>query len=63
MAGEDKKFVWANARIEGDQVIVSHPNISKPVAVRYGWSSNPPVNLYNKANLPASPFRTDSDAN
>lgn len=59
IAGEDHKFVWANARIEGDTVIVSSPKISKPVAVRYGWADNPIANLYNKAGLPASPFRTD----
>jgi sialate O-acetylesterase len=59
IAGEDHKFVWADARIERDTVIVSSPKISKPVAVRYGWADNPIVNLYNKAGLPASPFRTD----
>ena len=59
LAGEDRKFVWADARIEGDTVIVSSPKILKPVAVRYGWADNPIVNLYNKAGLPASPFRTD----
>ncbi|MBC7874737.1 MAG: sialate O-acetylesterase [Ferruginibacter sp.] len=60
IAGEDKKFVWANAKIEGNTVIVSSPDITNPVAVRYGWGSNPPTSLYNKENLPASPFRTDS---
>ena len=59
LAGEDRHFVWADARIEGDTVIVSSPKISKPVAVRYGWADNPIANLYNKAGLPASPFRTD----
>jgi sialate O-acetylesterase len=59
VAGEDHRFVWADARIEGDTVIVSSPKISKPVAVRYGWADNPTANLYNKAGLPASPFRTD----
>jgi sialate O-acetylesterase len=59
IAGEDHKFVWADARIERDTVIVSSPKISKPVAVRYGWADNPIANLYNKAGLPASPFRTD----
>jgi sialate O-acetylesterase len=59
LAGEDHKFVWADARIEGETVIVSSPKISKPVAVRYGWADNPIANLYNKAGLPASPFRTD----
>jgi len=59
IAGEDRHFVWADARIDGDTVIVSSPKISKPVAVRYGWADNPIANLYNKAGLPASPFRTD----
>ena len=59
IAGEDRNFVWADARIEGDTVIVSSPMVSKPVAVRYGWADNPIANLYNKAGLPASPFRTD----
>ncbi|HEV8169585.1 MAG TPA: sialate O-acetylesterase [Pyrinomonadaceae bacterium] len=59
IAGDDHKFIWADARIEGDTVIVSSPKITKPVAVRYGWADNPIANLYNKAGLPASPFRTD----
>ena len=59
IAGEDRRFVWAEARIEGDTVIVSSAKVSKPVAVRYGWADNPIANLYNKAGLPASPFRTD----
>jgi sialate O-acetylesterase len=59
LAGEDRHFVWADARIEGDTVIVSSAKISKPVAVRYGWADNPIGNLYNGAGFPASPFRTD----
>jgi sialate O-acetylesterase len=59
VAGEDKKFVWADAKIDGDGVIVRSEKVSKPVAVRYGWADNPDCNLYNKAGLPASPFRTD----
>ena len=59
IAGSDKKFVWAEARIEGDKVIVSSPKVKSPVAVRYAWADNPECNLYNKADLPASPFRTD----
>jgi len=59
IAGEDRRFVWADARIDGDTVIVSNPKVVKPVAVRYGWADNPIANLYNKAGLPASPFRTD----
>jgi len=59
-AGDDKKFVWANARIDGNTVLVSGSNISHPVAVRYGWGNNPPTSLYNGANLPAPPFKTDN---
>ena len=59
IAGEDRKFVWADARIDGDTVVVSSPKVLKPVAVRYAWADNPIANLYNRAGLPASPFRTD----
>ena len=59
IAGEDKKFVFAEARIEGESIVVSSPQVPKPVAVRYGWADNPKVNLFNKEGLPASPFRTD----
>lgn len=59
IAGNDKQFYWADARIENNKVIVSSEKVSNPVAVRYGWANNPEVNLYNKDNLPASPFRTD----
>jgi sialate O-acetylesterase len=59
IAGADRKFVWASAKIEGDKVIVSSPEVSAPVAVRYGWANYPVVNLWNKDGLPASPFRTD----
>ena len=59
IAGDDHKFVWAEARVDGDSVVVSSKNVTKPVAVRYAWSDNPICNLYNKAGFPASPFRTD----
>ncbi len=59
IAGGDRKFVWADARIDGDTVIVSSPQVAKPVAVRYAWDTNPVCNLFNKAGLPAVPFRTD----
>jgi sialate O-acetylesterase len=59
IAGADRKFVWANAKIEGNTVVVSSPEVPKPVAVRYGWADFPVVNLYNKKGLPATPFRTD----
>lgn len=60
IAGEDKKFVPANARIENNTVVVSSPTVKKPIAVRYAWMWNPECNLYNKADLPASPFRSDA---
>jgi hypothetical protein len=47
------------ATIEGEAVLVSSPEVAAPVAVRYGWADNPPVNLVNGAGLPAVPFRTD----
>lgn len=59
VAGEDKKFHPATATIEGDTVVVTSDQVSKPVAVRYGWKNFPVCNLANKAGLPASPFRTD----
>jgi sialate O-acetylesterase len=59
IAGEDSRFVWADAQIEGDHVMVSHPLIPKPTAVRYGWADNPDCNLINGDGLPASPFRSD----
>jgi sialate O-acetylesterase len=59
IAGADKKFVWANAKIEGDKVIVWNESVSHPVYVRYAWADNPEdANLYNREGLPASPFRT-----
>jgi len=59
LAGTDQKFVWAQAAIEGDGVVVSNSAVSAPVAVRYAWADNPVANLYNKDGLPAVPFRTD----
>ncbi|HUX15844.1 MAG TPA: sialate O-acetylesterase, partial [Phycisphaerae bacterium] len=60
VAGADKKWVWADAVIEKDTVVVSSPDVPNPVAVRYAFSGNPEgCNLYNKEGLPASPFRTD----
>jgi len=59
IAGTDKKFVWADAIIDGNSIVVSSPQITNPIAVRYDWADNPTGNFYNKANLPASPFRTD----
>lgn len=59
IAGSDKSWKPATARIEGDKVVVSSPEVSAPVAVRYAWSENPDCNLVNGADLPASTFRTD----
>ncbi|KAA5546159.1 sialate O-acetylesterase [Roseiconus nitratireducens] len=61
IAGDDKQFVWGNAKIEGDTVVVSAPEVKQPTAVRYSWANNPIGTLYNRAGLPASPFRTDED--
>jgi sialate O-acetylesterase len=58
IAGADHQFVAATARIDGDAVVVSSPQVPQPVAVRYGWADNPQGNLYNKEGLPASPFRS-----
>lgn len=61
IAGADKKYVWADAVIEGDKVIVSNKDVPNPMYVRYAWADNPEgANLYNKENLPASPFTTDT---
>ncbi len=60
IAGADKQFYWANAEIEGNNVVVSSDKVQQPVAVRYAWSANPKCNLYNQEDLPASPFRTDN---
>lgn len=59
IAGADKKWVWADARIDGSTVVLRGDGITKPVAVRYGWADNPDVNIVNRAGLPAVPFRTD----
>jgi sialate O-acetylesterase len=63
IAGSDKKFVWAKALIQGNEVIVTADQIVSPVAVRYAWAASPfesyGANLYNKEDFPASPFRTD----
>lgn len=62
IAGADKKFVWADAKIQGDKnVLLSSTQVSSPAFVRYAWSDNPACNLYNGQGLPAVPFRTDVD--
>jgi len=60
ICGEDKKWAWADAKIEGESVLVWSDKVPAPVAVRYGWAMNPTCNLYNQAGLPASPCRTDN---
>jgi sialate O-acetylesterase len=55
----DRRWVWADAKIEGDTVVVWSKKASHPIAVRYAWADNPTCNLENRAGLPASPFRTD----
>jgi sialate O-acetylesterase len=59
IAGDDRKWFWADARIDGDTVIVSSPSMPNPTQVRYAWQSNPAATLFNGAGLPAAPFRTD----
>ena len=61
IAGADKKWHWADAKIVGDQVVLSSGAVKTPVAARYAFTMNPAdANLYNKEGLPASPFRTDN---
>jgi sialate O-acetylesterase len=59
VAGDDRKWVVAEATIEGGEVLVSSKAVPKPAAVRYGWANYSRCNLYNREGLPASPFRTD----
>jgi len=59
VAGEDRKWFWAEAKIEGDCVVVSSPQVVEPTAARYAWQGNPVATLFNGAGLPAVPFRTD----
>jgi sialate O-acetylesterase len=58
VCGENKKWAWATAKIEGASVVVWSPAVPKPVAVRYAWADNPTCNLFNGAGLPAAPFQT-----
>lgn len=59
IAGEDRKFKVAQAVVQGDFIIVSHPEVKNPMAVRYAWGDFPDISLFNKDGLPSSPFRTD----
>jgi sialate O-acetylesterase len=60
IAGSDQKFYWAKAKIVGNRVVVSSPDVQNPVAVRYAWANNPISNFVDGSGLPASPFKTDS---
>ncbi len=59
VAGDDRKWHWAKAKIDGETILVSSPEVPKPIAARFAWAANPDCNLYNTAGLPAIPFRTD----
>jgi sialate O-acetylesterase len=59
VAGDDRKFFDANATLDGAAIVISHPSVAKPVAVRYAWSAAPDVNVVNDQSLPLAPFRTD----
>jgi sialate O-acetylesterase len=61
VAGKDGKFVPAKAVIEGETILASSPDVSQPVAVRYGWAGNPQCDLFNGEGLPASPFTSIKD--
>jgi sialate O-acetylesterase len=60
IAGDDRKWYWATARIEGDTIVVSCGSVPNPNEVRYAWQANPKATLFNGAGLPAAPFRTDN---
>lgn len=60
IAGDDRKWYWGDARIEGSSIVVSSPSVPNPKQVRYAWQSNPAATLFNGAGLPAAPFRTDT---
>jgi sialate O-acetylesterase len=60
VAGADRKFHWATARVVGNAVEVQSKDVPQPVAVRYDWADNPSGNLTNREGLPALPFRTDT---
>ncbi|HWB32480.1 MAG TPA: sialate O-acetylesterase [Acidobacteriaceae bacterium] len=59
IAGADRNFVWADAKIQGDKIVVSSPGVKAPVAVRYAWADNPVISVSSKDGLPLAPFRTD----
>jgi sialate O-acetylesterase len=59
VCGKDREWVWADAEIKGDSVLVGSDEVAEPIAVRYNWANNPSGNLSNRSGLPAAPFRTD----
>jgi len=61
ISGDGTTFVPANAVIAGDTVVVTSDTVASPVAVRFGWANVPVTNLFNKNDLPATPFRTDRE--
>ena len=61
IAGADHRFMWANARIEGDTVTVQSDKVATPIALRYAWADNPVCNLTNAEGFPAAPFRTEGN--
>ena len=60
IAGDDRRWYWADARVKGNTVLVSSPSVPHPTQVRYAWQSNPAATLFNGAGMPAAPFRTDN---
>ncbi len=63
ISGDNKKWFWADAKIDGNSVVLYSKNVMHPIAVRYAWADNPISSLYNKEGLPAFPFRTDKSKN
>lgn len=61
LRGPDGRWRWADAAIDGDAVVLRHPEVPEPSEARYGWADNPGCNLYNREGFPAVPFRTDRD--
>jgi sialate O-acetylesterase len=60
VAGADRRWVWADARLDGTRVVLQSDRVKGPIAIRYGWSNSPAgLNLYSRTGLPAAPFRTD----
>lgn len=62
IAGADHRWVWAQAKIDKDEILVWSDEVAKPAAVRYGWANNPKISIENAAGLPLRPFRTDSQS-